>query len=255
VSITDGAAGSTKTRTREWVLRILQETNLRVAPHLTCVGTSREEVLATAQDYWAHGVRHVVALRGDRPQESAAHRLSPPDTFRYASELVAELCGAADFDISVAAYPEGHPESCGIEADIENLKRKVDAGATCAITQFFFDTSSFLRYRDRCAAACIDVSLVPGILPITRFNQLMRFASRCGASVPQWLQQRFTGLDEDADTLRMLAAHVAIEQVQELQRHGVDAFHFYTLNRAELTYAICHALGLNPRQAQSIEAA
>jgi len=161
--------------------------------------------------------------------------------------LVAGLAGVGNFEVSVAAYPEGHPESGGIDADLQNLKRKVDAGAGRAITQFFFDTDVFLRYRDRCVAAGIRTPLVPGILPITRFPQLLRFAERCGASVPAWLRQRFDGLDDDPETRRMIAANVAIEQVQRLRSHGVEEFHFYTLNRAELTYAICHALGLRPR--------
>jgi methylenetetrahydrofolate reductase (NADPH) len=250
VSVTYGADGSTRTRTHECVLRILRETQLVVAPHLTCVGASRTQVLRIAQEYWQQGVRHLVALRGDAPP---AH-LSPEGRhrphaagFAYASDLVAGLAGVGKFDLSVAAYPEGHPESGSIEADLENLKRKVDAGAGRAITQFFFDTDIFLRYRDRCAAAGLRVSLVPGILPITRFPQLLRFAERCGASVPLWLRQRFDGLDEDPETRRMIAANVAIEQVQRLREHGVQEFHFYTLNRAELTYAICHALGLRPR--------
>jgi methylenetetrahydrofolate reductase (NADPH) len=236
------------------VLRILRETTLTVAPHLTCVAAPRAEVLRIAQDYWQQGVRHMVALRGDAP---AAHvsphgRYCPhAEGFAYASDLVAGLAGVGNFDISVAAYPEGHPESGSIDADLENLKRKVDAGAGRAITQFFFDTDVFLRYRERCAAAGIRVPLVPGILPITRFPQLLRFAERCGASVPAWLRQRFDGLDDDAETRRMIAANVAIEQVQRLREHGVDEFHFYTLNRAELTYAICHALGLRPRLAEA----
>jgi methylenetetrahydrofolate reductase (NADPH) len=250
VSVTYGADGSTRARTHECVLRILRETNLVVAPHLTCVGASRAEVLHIAQEYWQQGVRHLVALRGDAP----AANLSPEGRYRphaggfaYASDLVAGLTGVGKFELSVAAYPEGHPESGGVDADLENLKRKVDAGAGRAITQFFFDTDIFLRYRDRCAAAGIRASLVPGILPITRFPQLLRFAERCGASVPAWLRQRFDGLDDDAETRRMIAANVAIEQVQRLREHGVQEFHFYTLNRAELTYAICHALGLRPR--------
>jgi len=250
VSVTYGADGSTRTRTHECVLRILRETNLVVAPHLTCVGASRAEVLGIARDYWQQGVRHLVALRGDAP----ADMLSPDGHYRpraggfaYASDLVSGLAAVGKFDVSVAAYPEGHPESRGVDADLENLKRKVDAGAGRAITQFFFDTDVFLRYRDRCEAAGIRARLVPGILPITRFPQLLRFAERCGASVPAWLRQRFDGLDDDAETRRMIAANVAIEQVQHLRRHGVEEFHFYTLNRAELTYAICHALGLRPR--------
>jgi methylenetetrahydrofolate reductase (NADPH) len=250
VSVTYGADGSTRTRTHECVLRILRETDLVVAPHLTCVGASRAEVLGIARDYWQQGVRHLVALRGDAP----ADMLSPDGHYRpraggfaYASDLVSGLAAVGKFDVSVAAYPEGHPESRGADADLENLKRKVDAGAGRAITQFFFDTEVFLRYRDRCEAAGIRARLVPGILPITRFPQLLRFAERCGASVPAWLRQRFDGLDDDAETRRMIAANVAIEQVQHLRRHGVEEFHFYTLNRAELTYAICHALGLRPR--------
>jgi methylenetetrahydrofolate reductase (NADPH) len=194
-------------------------------------------------------VRHLVALRGDAP----AGNLSPdgryrphPDGFPYASDLVSGLRQVGLFDVSVAAYPEGHPESGGVDADLENLKRKIDAGANRAITQFVFDTDFFLRYRDRCAAEGIRASIVPGILPITRFPQLLRVAQRCGASVPDWLHGRFDGLDDDPDTRRMIAANVAIEQVQRLRQHGVEEFHFYTLNRAELTYAICHALGLRP---------
>jgi methylenetetrahydrofolate reductase (NADPH) len=246
VSVTYGADGSTRTRTHECVLRILRETHLTVAPHLTCVGATRSEVLRQAQDYWQQGVRHLVALRGDAPASHGRYR-AHDDGFAYASDLVAGLKAVGKFDLSVAAYPEGHPESGGVDADLANLKRKVDAGAARAITQFFFDTDVFLRYRDRCAAAGIGVALVPGILPITRFPQMLRFAERCGASVPPWLQQRFDGLDDDPETRRMIAANVAIEQVQRLRMHGVEEFHFYTLNRAELTYAICHALGLRPR--------
>ncbi len=246
VSVTYGADGSTRSRTHECVLRILRETNLTVAPHLTCVGATRSEVLRQAQDYWQQGVRHMVALRGDAPAAHGRYR-AHDGGFAYASDLVAGLHTVGKFDLSVAAYPEGHPESGGVEADLANLKRKVDAGAGRAITQFFFDTDVFLRYRDRCAAAGIRVALVPGILPITRFPQMLRFAERCGTAVPPWLRQRFDGLDDDPDTRRMIAANVAIEQVQRLRMHGVDEFHFYTLNRAELTYAICHALGLRPR--------
>jgi methylenetetrahydrofolate reductase (NADPH) len=250
VSVTYGADGSTRTRTHECVLRILRETDLRVAPHLTCVGASRAEVLEIAHGYWQQGVRHLVALRGDAPAAnlSGDGRYQPhPEGFAYASDLVSGLSQVGSFDISVAAYPEGHPESGGVDADLENLKRKLDAGASRAITQFVFDTDFFLRYRDRCAAEGIRASIVPGILPITRFPQLLRVAQRCGASVPDWLHSRFDGLDDDPDTRRMIAANVAIEQVQRLRQHGVEEFHFYTLNRAELTYAICHALGLRPR--------
>lgn len=262
VSVTYGADGSTRSRTHECVLRMLRETELCVAPHLTCVGASAATVLGIAQDYWRHGIRHMVALRGDLPEPaagstsgSAAEQSDGASGFTYASELVAGLAGTAAFDIAVAAYPEGHPESGSVAADVDNLKRKIDAGASRAITQFFFDTDVYLRYRDRCAAAGIDIPIVPGILPITRFQQLLRFAGRCGASVPDWLHGRFEGLEDDADTRRMIAAHVAIEQVHRLQKHGVDEFHFYTLNRAELTYAICHAMGLRPQAAARSEVA
>ena len=268
VSVTYGADGSTRARTHECVLRMLRETDLLVAPHLTCVGASREQVVAIAEDYWRHGVRHIVALRGDPAADASgtataadqgvalSRRYRPhPGGYAYASDLVSGLKGAAPFEISVAAYPEGHPETGTIDADLENLRRKTDAGAQRAITQFFFDTDVFLRYRDRCAAGGIGASIVPGILPITRFPQLLRFAERCGASVPEWLRRRFDGLDDDPETRRMIAAHVAIEQVQRLRHHGVDEFHFYTLNRAELTYAICHALGLRPQTASQARAA
>ena len=254
VSVTYGADGSTRSRTHDCVLRMLRETELRVAPHLTCVGASRREVLNIAQDYWRNGVRQMVALRGDLPGPAPAGA-APAEGFDHASDLVRGLKETAEFDISVAAYPEGHPESPGVEADVANLKRKIDAGATRAITQFFFETDVFLRYRDRCAAAGMSIPLVPGILPITRFPQLVRFAARCGASVPEWLRRRFDGLDDDAETRRMIAAHIAIEQVQQLRQHGVDEFHFYTLNRAELTYAICCAMGLRPQAAHDARVA
>jgi methylenetetrahydrofolate reductase (NADPH) len=244
VSVTYGADGSTRSRTHECVMRILRNTHLTVAPHLTCIGAPRDEVIGIAEDYWRQGVRHMVALRGDAAP-GAPYR-PHADGFAFGADLVRGLRSAAPFEISVAAYPEGHPESGTVEADLENLKRKIDAGANRAITQFFFDPDVFLRYRDRCAAAGIHANLVPGILPITRFPHMLRFAERCGTSVPDWLRRRFDGLDEDAETRRMIAAHVAIEQVQRLRQHGVEEFHFYTLNRAELTYAICHALGMRP---------
>jgi methylenetetrahydrofolate reductase (NADPH) len=250
VSVTYGADGSTRTRTHECVMRILRETKLRVAPHLTCVAASRDEVLGIAQEYWRQGVRDLVALRGDAPAGAVTPegRYQPhAGGFAYASDLVGGLKQVGNFDLSVAAYPEGHPETGSIEADLDNLQRKIDAGANRAITQFVFDSDFFLRYRDLCAARGIRASIVPGILPITRFPQLVKVAKRCGASVPDWLHTRFAGLDDDPETRRMIAANVAIEQVQYLRRHGVEEFHFYTLNRAELTYAICHALGLRSR--------
>ena len=245
VSVTYGADGSTRTRTHQLVTRIQRETPLTGAPHLTCIGASRGEILEIARSYWDQGIRHIVALRGDPPQSS--ERYAPhAEGFAHAADLVAGLKRVADFDISVAAYPEVHPEAASAELDLENLRRKLDAGASRAITQFFYDIEVFLRFRDRCAAAGISASIVPGILPITRFPQVLRFAARCGATIPRWLEERFRGLEEDPETRRLIAASVAIEQVQALERHGVREFHFYTLNRAELTYAICHALGVRP---------
>jgi methylenetetrahydrofolate reductase (NADPH) len=246
VSVTYGADGSTRERTHNIVTRIQRETSLTAAPHLTCVGASRDEVLDIARRYWDQGVRHIVALRGDPP--AGAGRYQPhPQGFAYASDLVAGLRGVGDFDISVAAYPEVHPQAPSAAFDIEMLKRKQDAGATRAITQFFFDNAHYLRFRDACAVAGIVMPIVPGILPITRFPQLTRFAARCGASVPSWLEERFQGLEDDAETRKLIAAAVALEQVARLEHEGVEEFHFYTLNRAELTYAICHALGLRPQ--------
>jgi methylenetetrahydrofolate reductase (NADPH) len=246
VSVTYGADGSTRDRTHNIVTRIASETGLTSAPHLTCVGATREEVLAIATRYWQEGIRHIVALRGDPPAGQA--RYTPfPGGFAYADELVAALKRVGDFEISVAAYPDTHPEAPSPAFDIEHLKRKFDAGATRAITQFFFDTDQYLRFRDRCAAAGVTGPIVPGLLPINKFSQMLNFAARCGATVPAWLHQRFEGLDDDAETRQMIAASVAIELVGRLRRHGVSEFHFYTLNRAELTYAICYALGLRPR--------
>jgi len=254
VSVTYGADGSTRERTHSVVTRIQRQSKLTGAPHLTCIGASRAEILDIARTYWDEGVRHLVALRGDPPQGGGAYR-PHPDGFAFAAELVAGLRALAPFDISVAAYPETHPEAASAAADLENLKRKIDAGATRAITQFFYDIGVFLRFRDRCASAGIAAPLVPGVLPITRFPQVLRFAQRCGASIPAWLRERFEGLEDDAETRSLIAAAVAIEQVQELRRHGVSEFHFYTLNRAELTFAICHALGLRPRTRTAVAAA
>jgi methylenetetrahydrofolate reductase (NADPH) len=245
VSVTYGADGSTRERTHRIVMKVLSETRLTGAPHLTCIGATRQEIQAIARDYWDRGVRHIVALRGDPPQGSGRY-LPHEGGYDYAVDLVAGLKEVADFDISVAAYPEVHPEAPDARFDLDNLKRKIDAGAARAITQFFFDTDRYLRFRDQCAGEGVQVPIVPGILPITRFPQLLRFAETCGASVPAWLMDRFQGLDDDEDTRRLIAASVAIEQVQRLQHHGVEDFHFYTLNRSELTYAICHCLGVRP---------
>ncbi len=249
VSVTYGADGSTRDRTHRIVRRIQTETDLTCAPHLTCIGATREDVLATARGYWDEGIRHIVALRGD-PPKGVTDYVPLADGFAYAADLVEGLARLSGFELSVAAYPEVHPEAASAESDLDNLKRKIEAGSTRAITQFFFDTSAYLRFRERCAAAGIDVAIVPGILPITNFSRMLKFATDCGTHVPQTLHQRFGDLDDDSETRRMIAASVAIEQVDELRRHGVSEFHFYTLNRAELTYAICHALGLRPRKAE-----
>ncbi len=254
VSVTYGADGSTRERTHNVVTRILRETALTPAPHLTCVGAPRGEILEIARGYRDAGVRHIVALRGDAPTGQAGY-VPHPDGFAYAVDLVKGLRSVGDFDISVAAYPEVHPEAPSAPFDLDNLRAKLDAGASRAITQFFFDTDAYLRFRDRCAAAGITAPIVPGILPITRFPQMLRFAKRCGASVPEWLAHRFDGLDDDPETRRMIAASFAIEQVRRLQEHGVQEFHFYTLNRAELTFAICHALGVRaPAPRAAVEA-
>ena len=248
VSVTYGADGSTRERTHAAVARIVSETDLTAAPHLTCIGASRGEIDDIARAYWDMGIRHLVALRGDAPPDSGAY-IAHPDGYAYAADLVAGLKKVGAFDISVAAYPEVHPEATSPIFDLDNLKRKLDAGATRAITQFFFDTDIFLRFRDLAATAGIESAIVPGILPITRFPQLERFADRCGASVPEWLRERFAGLDDDQGTRQMIAASVAIEQVHKLQAEGISEFRFYTLNRAELTFAICHALGVRQEQA------
>jgi methylenetetrahydrofolate reductase (NADPH) len=241
VSVTYGADGSTRTRTQTCVRRIASETDLTVAPHLTCIDATREDVLSLAARYWREGRRHIVALRGD-----ASGIAGGTAGFAHAADLVQALRGVGEFDISVAAFPEGHPESGSVAADIENLQRKVDAGANRAITQFFFDTDAFLGYRDRCVKAGIAVPIVPGILPIKQFAQVRRFAEKCGTTVPGWLQRRFEAVDHDPAARHKVAADVALEQVRRLHRHGVAEFHFYTLNRPELTFEVCRALGLAP---------
>jgi methylenetetrahydrofolate reductase (NADPH) len=244
VSVTYGAGGSTQARTHDTVARLVRETTLTPAAHLTCVGASRGEVDDVARGYWEAGIRHIVALRGDAPpgEAYAPH----PDGYRYAADLVAGLRRVADFEISVAAYPETHPAAVSPEADLDNLRRKLDAGATRAITQYFFDTETYLRFLDRCLAAGITAPIVPGIMPVSNFAQAARFSAACGTSVPDWLGAMFQGLDDDVDTRRMVGAVAAAEQVRLLQANGIDEFHFYTLNRPDLTYAIAHILGVRP---------
>ncbi len=243
VSVTYGADGSTRERTHELVKRIHEETSLTVAPHLTCIGASRDEIRVIAQSYKDLGINQIVALRGDPPRDCASYE-PHSDGYDYAVDLVAGLKEVADFDISVAAYPEVHPEAPSAKFDLDNLKRKIDAGANRAITQFFFYNDTFLRFRDQCAAAGVDVPIIPGILPVTRFPQAERFANLCGAEIPPAMRQSFEGLDDNVEMRRLIGANIAIEQVQRLHSHGVDEFHFYTLNRYQLTYAICHTLGL-----------
>jgi methylenetetrahydrofolate reductase (NADPH) len=243
VSVTYGAGGSTRERTHATVARIHRETPLTAAAHLTCVEATRDEIDAVADAYWDAGVRHIVALRGD-PPEAGVPFAPHPDGYANAAELVAGLKARHPFEISVAAYPECHPDSADAAADIDNLKRKIDAGANRAITQFFFSPDCFFRFRDAVAAAGIDAELVPGILPVSNVAQTRRFAAQCGATIPEWLDELFGGLDELPDARRLVAATVAAELCGQLYAGGVRQFHFYTLNRAELAYAICHLLGV-----------
>lgn len=243
VSVTYGAGGSTRQRTHDTVKRIRDETALTPAAHLTCVGATRDEVDEVVRDYWNAGIRHIVALRGD-PAEGQSKYVPHPGGYAYASDLVAGIRKIGDFEISVAAYPEGHVDSPDLIADMDNLKRKIDAGATRAISQFFFDTDCFLRFRDRAAAAGISLPLVPGIMPVTNFNGARRMAEMNGARVPDWFAKLFEGLENEVETRKLVAVVAAAEQCVRLRTHGVDDFHFYTLNRADLTYALCHILGL-----------
>jgi methylenetetrahydrofolate reductase (NADPH) len=250
VSVTYGAGGSTRERTHNTVVRIARETSLTPAAHLTCVEASRGEVDEVARTYWEAGIRHIVALRGDPPEQG--RKFEPhPDGYRNAAELVAGLKTVAPFEISVAAYPEIHPDSPTRAADLDNLKRKIDAGADRAITQFFFSPDCFFRFRDAAAAAGIDAELVPGILPVSNVATTRRFAASCGASIPAWMDHVFEGLDNLPAARQLVAATVAAELCGQLYAGGVRQFHFYTLNRAELAYAICHLLGLRPQEQPS----
>ncbi len=247
VSVTYGAGGSTQGRTHAIVARIVTETGLTPAAHLTCVGASRGEVDDVARHYWDAGIRHIVALRGDMPGGVAYD--PHPQGYAYATDLVAGLRKIADFEISVAAYPEIHPTASSPLADLENLKRKLDAGATRAITNYFFDNTTFLRFLDLALAAGITAPIVPGIMPVSNYTQIVKFSQTSGVRVPDWLGRFFEGVEDDMETRRMIAAHVAAEQVRTLQANGIDEFHFYTLNRPDLTYAIAHILGVRPKAA------
>ena len=253
VSVTYGAGGTTQARTHATVARIVAETSLVPAAHLTCVGASKGEVDDVAREYWDAGIRHIVALRGDAPpgQEWAPH----PEGYVYANDLVAGLKRVADFEISVAAYPEVHPTARSAEDDLDHLKRKLDAGATRAITNYFFEGSVFLRFLDRAAAAGIAAPIVPGIMPVSNYAQAAKFSAMCGATVPGWMGPMFDGTESDPELRRMIAAIIAAEQVRLLQANGVDEFHFYTLNRPDLTYAIAHLLGVRAAGADTPAAA
>jgi methylenetetrahydrofolate reductase (NADPH) len=245
VSVTYGAGGSTRERTHNTVARIVKETGISAAAHLTCVEASKDEIAEVARAYWEAGVRHIVALRGDPPVAGA--RFEPhPDGYASAADLVAGLQKIAPFDISVAAYPETHPEAQSAGSDIDNLKRKLDAGASRAITQFFFSPEAYFRFRDQVAAAGISAEIVPGILPVSNVGQTRKIAASCGTAIPDWMDRLFEGLDDHPGARQLVAATVSAEMCRRLYAGGVRHFHFYTLNRAELSYAICHLLGLRP---------
>lgn len=248
VSVTYGAGGSTRERTHATVERIVRDTELPAAAHLTCVDASREEIDAIARSYWDAGVRHIVALRGDPPEEGATYQ-PRPDGYADAAALVAGLKQVAPFEISVACYPEVHPQASCATSDLDNLRRKVDSGADRAISQFFFSPEAFLRFRDRAAAAGIDAEIVPGILPVSNVAQTRKFAGACGAGIPRWMDAMFEGLDDHPTARQLIAATVAAELCGQLYAGGVRHFHFYTLNRAELAYAICHLLGVRAKAA------
>ena len=251
VSVTYGAGGSTRERTHATVRRILKETALTPAAHLTCVAATKDEIDSVIHGYWDAGVRHIVALRGD-PTGGVGDKYAPhPGGYATSADLVAGIKQVGNIEVSVSAYPEKHPDSPTVEADIDMLKAKIDSGATRAITQFFFENDLYFRYLDRVRDRGITIPVVPGILPVQNFKQTTSFAARCGASVPRWLAERFDGLDEDVATRKLIAAAVAAEQVLDLVDRGVTDFHFYTMNRADLVYAVCHLLGLRPASRQA----
>ncbi len=253
VSVTYGAGGSTRERTHATVTRLIRETGLKPAAHLTCVNATKAEVDGVARAYWEAGVRHIVALRGD-PAEGPGSRYNPhPGGYQNAADLVDGLKRIAAFEVSVAGYPEKHPESLSFDADIDNLKAKVDAGADRIITQFGFDNTYYLRFLERARAAGIWVPIIPGLVPIHNFRQVAGFAIKAGASVPAWMARRFEGLEDDPATTHLVAAAVATEQAMDLVDEGIKSFHFYSLNRADLVYAICHLLGLRPLQVAPLE--
>ena len=247
-SVTYGAGGSTRERTHQQVVRIQNEANIPAAAHLTCVEATRDQVDEVARHYWDEGIRHIVALRGDAPDGQGTYR-PHPNGYANAVELIAGLKRVADFEISVAAYPEVHPDSPDRQADLDNLKAKFDAGATRAITQFFFDPECFFDFRDRAAGAGIEGEIVPGIMPVLSFAAVQRMSGLCGTAIPDWMEGLFDGLDDRPEARQLVSATIAAELCRRLYAGGVRQFHFYTLNRAELSYAICHMLGLRPKVA------
>ncbi|UYY60172.1 methylenetetrahydrofolate reductase [Sphingomonas sp. S2-65] len=254
VSVTYGAGGTTRERTHNTVARIARETAIPAAAHLTCVEATREEIDAVADEYWASGVRHIVALRGDSPRAGEKYS-THPGGYENAADLVAGLRKLHPFEISVAAYPECHPDSEHAQADLDNLKRKIDAGANRAITQFFFEPDTFFRFRDDAAKAGIDAEIVPGIMPVMNYASVVRMSAMCGTSVPSWMEKLFEGLDDRPAARQLVAATLTAELCRKLYAGGVRQFHFYTLNRAELSYAICHLLGVRPVSEVSMAAA
>ncbi|MEF3367438.1 methylenetetrahydrofolate reductase [NAD(P)H] [Methylocystis sp. 9N] len=252
VSVTYGAGGTTRERTHAIVTRIVRETDMKPAAHLTCVSASRDEIDAILRDYWDAGVRHIVALRGDPPTGVGTTFEPHPQGYATSTDLVRGIRRLHDFEISVSTYPEGHPESASVERDLDALEAKIDAGATRAITQFFFDNDVYFRFLDKALARGIKIPIVPGIMPIRNFKQVAGFARKAGASVPLWLAERFDGLDDDPETRALVAATTAVEQVIGLARAGVSEFHFYTNNRADLVFAICHLLGVRPLREKAL---
>jgi methylenetetrahydrofolate reductase (NADPH) len=247
ISVTYGAGGSTRARTHAVIKRILDDTAARPAAHLTCAGASKSEIAEIVRNYWEAGVRHIVALRGDPPGGPGHSFVPHPEGFAYTSQLIAAIKAIAPFHVCVGAYPEKHPESASLEDDIDALQMKVDAGADCAITQFFFDNDVYFRFIDKVRARGIEIPIVPGILPVQNFKQVMKFAHQCGTYVPEKILRRFDGLEDDPQTRALVASAVCAEQVEDLALRGVEMFHFYTMNRANLVYAICHLLGLRPK--------
>lgn len=245
VSVTYGANASTRDRTHKVIQDIVEKTDLTAVPHLTCIDTSENELNEIADNYWDLGIRHILALRGDLPKGAENPGI-------YAEDLVKLLKKRHDFDISVAAYPEVHPDAKNAQADLIALKRKIDAGANLAISQFFFDIDAFLRFRDRCVAVGIDADIVPGLLPVSNYESLVKFAGPLNVKIPTWLHKRYEGLENDPETRNLVGASIAIDMVRVLRKEGIKDFHFYTLNRSELTYAICHTLGLRPDKPEII---